>query len=365
MTGLTLIDLFAGCGGMTRGFADAGFIPSAAVEFDEAAASTYAANFGPEVTRFGDVAEFEPDEAVDVVIGGPPCQGFSNLGRRAADDARNVLWRQFVRVVKAAQAPVFVLENVDRFGASTEFEQLRRETRPGGALHGYTISRLSLLATNFGVPQKRIRTIIIGSRIGLMAALEPTNYEQPKDGQLPWRTVRDAISDLAFDGLPTALPDGISVNYFGRPIAGAFKLQDIHVGRNYRDISITRYDLIPPGKSRMVLPEHLLYECWKRHTTGARDVLGRMQWDRPSLTIRTEFFKPEKGAYLHPQWDETGQRINRAITHAEAARLQGFDDRHLWCGSKIDIARQIGNAVPPPLARAIAESVKATFSASA
>ena len=100
----------------------------------------------------------------------------------------------------------------------------------------------------------------------------------------------------------------------------------------------------------MDLPLELLAPCWVNHTTGSGDVMGRLHWDRPSVTIRTEFFKPEKGRYLHPEAD-------RAITHLEAARLQGFSDEHLWVGSKTSIAKQIGNAVPKWLGEAIARSL--------
>jgi DNA (cytosine-5)-methyltransferase 1 len=91
-------------------------------------------------------------------------------------------------------------------------------------------------------------------------------------------------------------------------------------------------------------------ECWVRKTKGGTDLFGRLEWDKPSVTIRTEFFKPEKGRYLHPEAD-------RPITHREAARIQGFPDDFMFSGSKIRVARQIGNAVPVGLARAIAESV--------
>ena len=111
-----------------------------------------------------------------------------------------------------------------------------------------------------------------------------------------------------------------------------------------------------PGGGRFDLPRHLLPPCWANKPTGTTDVMGRMMWNRPSLTIRTEFFKPEKGQYLHPQWDpeDPENRVNRPITHREAALLQTFPPDYLWCGTKIEIARQIGNAVPVKLASAIA-----------
>ncbi len=114
---------------------------------------------------------------------------------------------------------------------------------------------------------------------------------------------------------------------------------------------------IPPGGSRKDLPPELLSDCWKRHTTGHADTMGRMHWDRQSVTIRTEFWKPEKGRYLHPSAD-------RAISHAEASILQGFPADYRWCGTKASIGRQIGNAVPIPLGRAVGCAILAALSSS-
>ena len=123
-------------------------------------------------------------------------------------------------------------------------------------------------------------------------------------------------------------------------------------------LSLERYDHVPPGGGRFDVPDHLLPRCWREKASGTTDVMGRMRWSMPSHTIRTEFFKPEKGSYLHPQWDEAGtHRVNRPITHYEAALLQDFSEDHLWCGSKIEIAKQIGNAVPVGLARALAAHI--------
>jgi len=142
-------------------------------------------------------------------------------------------------------------------------------------------------------------------------------------------TVRDAIGDLSFE--PTE--------------------QNWHIGRNPTTMSLERYRCIPPGGNRFDLPAHLMPECWKRKTKGGTDLFGRLWWDRPSVTIRCEFYKPEKGRYLHPEAD-------RPITHREAARLQGFPDNFVFEGKKIDVGVQIGNAVPPQLAEAIARHVK-------
>jgi len=145
---------------------------------------------------------------------------------------------------------------------------------------------------------------------------------------LPWRTVWDAIGDLPAS--PTE--------------------EDLHWGRNPTALSKKRYRHVPAGGNRFNLPKELTPACWIRKKSGGTDLFGRLWWDRPSVTIRTEFFKPEKGRYLHP-------KEHRPITHREAARLQGFPDDFWFCGSKIGIARQIGNAVPVALAGAIARAV--------
>lgn len=356
-----MIDLFAGCGGMTVGFTQEGFTSALAVEWDRAAASTYAANFGEHHTYWGDISEF-PDEEIpdaDVVIGGPPCQGFSNLGSKDVDDPRNQLWKQYLRFVQVARPQVFVLENVERFRRTSEFELLLAEA-DHGMIKGYELSHGLLLAADYGVAQRRPRTIVIGSRIGKIDLPAPTHAKAPTlDGQLPWETVRSRI-----EGLPET-PDHIDMpeskaTFFGRQIAGEFKGMDLHFGRQPRPLSLERYDHVPPGGGRFDVPTHLLPRCWREKTTGTTDVMGRMRWDAPSLTIRTEFFKPEKGQYLHPQWDalNPARRVNRVITHYEASLLQDFPSDYLWCGSKTEIARQIGNAVPSGLARAVARHVR-------
>ncbi|MCF7551530.1 DNA cytosine methyltransferase [Pseudonocardia sp. WMMC193] len=341
----TLIDLFAGCGGMTAGFVRAGFTPVFAVEHDLHAAATYAANFGEHHVHWGDIAEV-PDERIpraDVVIGGPPCQGFSNLGSKDVDDPRNQLWKQFLRFVQVARPQVFVIENVDRFRSSPEFALLLDEAA-GGMIADYELAHAHLLAADYGVPQRRTRTIVIGSRIG------PVDHPAPTRARGRWRTVRETIGALPARTATTALPDA-RTSVFGESVPGTFKWLDLHFGRTPTPLSLQRYAHIPPGGGRFDLPDELLPRCWREKRTGTTDVMGRMHWDQPSLTIRTEFFKPEKGRYLHPDQD-------RVVTHLEAALLQGFPEDFAWCGSKIRIARQIGNAVPVGLAAAIAGHVR-------
>ena len=357
----TMIDLFAGCGGMTQGFTEAGFKPALAVEFNLWAAATYAANFGESHTFYGDIADLKTEDIpkADLVIGGPPCQGFSNLGSKDIDDPRNQLWKQYVRVVQASSPKVFVLENVDRFMKSSEFQLLLTEVE-SGSLQDYELSYGHLNAADYGVAQRRIRTIVIGSRVGKIDLPSRTHTRNPGEGsQLrQWVGTKDRIWGLPEKPATTMLPES-QTEYFGVRIPGPFKSKDLHIGRNPTDLSLQRYDYVPPGGGRFDVPRDLLPRCWREKTTGTTDVMGRMRWDMPSHTIRTEFFKPEKGSYLHPQWDEAGNhRVNRPITHLEAALLQDFPETFEWCGTKIEIARQIGNAVPVGLARAIGMHVR-------
>jgi DNA (cytosine-5)-methyltransferase 1 len=358
-----MIDLFAGCGGMTTGFTRHGFTPLMAVEWNLHAAATYAANFGEEHTRWRDINEVLEGEIpeADVVIGGPPCQGFSNLGSRDVNDPRNTLWKSYLQVVQRAEPEVFVIENVERFRQSDEFQLLLKEA-DSGLIRGYELTHGVLLAADYGVAQRRPRTIVIGSRIGRIDLPEPTHGGRPEGRLKPWNTVRDRIGDLPAQPKTTSLPDSKTI-YFGEQVPGEFKSTALHFGRNPRELSLQRYDCIPPGGGRFDLPDELLPDCWRNKPTGTTDVMGRMRWDAPSLTIRTEFFKPEKGQYLHPQWDRKSprKRVNRVITHLEAARIQDFPDDFVWCGSKIEIAKQIGNAVPVGLASAVAKQICAAL----
>lgn len=351
---MNLVDLFAGCGGMTLGFRKAGLRSVLAVESDHAAASTYAANFGARHVAWSGIEEVDDElfsrlPEIDVVIGGPPCQGFSGLGSRDPNDPRNQLWREYLRFVAALRPQMFVIENVDRFLRSNEFALLQ-DALAKGALSGYRIVSGVLNAADFGAAQKRHRAIVIGSRTGEPQLPEPTHSRTPVSGLKPWRTVRDVLAGLPARPTGVDLPPDHVDEFFGLAVPGPFKGLDIHVGRRPTDMSLRRYRLVPEGGNRFDLPEDLLSPCWQKKRTGTTDVMGRLHWDQPSVTIRTEFFKPEKGRYLHPS-------ENRPITHYEAAKLQGFPESFGWCGTKVQIARQIGNAVPVPLAYAVARAV--------
>ncbi|MFI5494398.1 DNA cytosine methyltransferase [Actinoplanes sp. NPDC051859] len=325
----TVIDLFSGAGGMTLGFQQAGFLPVLAVDSDADAIRTHAANF-PGESICTDIRTIENFPDADVVVGGPPCQGFSLLGKQIKRErTENFLWREFMRCVEQARPFCFVIENVPEFLKDAAFAGVREESER----LGYRLVHRVLNAADYGVPQKRLRTIIIGSRIGMPSLPEPT-HQQEKDlfSDLPsWRTVRDAIGDLPLE--PTD--------------------RDLHNSRNVTPLSIERYKHIPLGGNRHNLPPHLQPDCWRNKDPrggGSADLMGRMHWDKPSLTIRTQFLKPEKGRYLHPE-------AHRSITVREGARLQTFPDSFTFTGSTFQIVKQIGNAVPVELARNVAVAV--------
>lgn len=323
----TIVELFAGCGGMALGFKRAGFETVLANEWDSAAAESLRINITEKVANCA-IQEIDRFPTADVIVGGPPCQGFSNLGERVPNDPRNQLWRHFIRAVDAVRPKVFVIENVAPLLRSQEFQEIERITQS----FGYSVVGQVLNMADYGVPQTRKRAFIIGVLNGTATLPAVTHLAPDKNGPLfktpNWRTVRDAIGDLPFT--PTE--------------------DNWHLSRNPTPLSRERYRHIPPGGNRWDLPLELMPECWIRKTKGGTDLFGRLWWDRPSVTIRTEFYKPEKGRYLHPE-------AHRPITHREAARLQGFPDDFEFAGSKIQVGVQIGNAVPPPFAEQLARHV--------
>lgn len=326
------MDLFAGCGGLTRGFLDSRKYRAVfAVEWDEGAAATYKANFGDHVFC-GPIERVEEFPKVDVIVGGPPCQGFSPLNMRGVGLERRTLWREYLRALKEAKPDAFVMENVPQLLSSAEYVAFKDAAKE----LDFQIADGVLNAAEFGVPQTRRRAIAIGSRLG-MPELPKGKYRPlnsvPAKGRA-WRTVRDAIGDLP--GAPTD--------------------EDWHNGRNPRPISVERYETIPgEGEGRFELAERrpdITPACWLRKKKGSTDVFGRLWWDRPAFTIRTEFYKPEKGRYLHPS-------EHRPITVREAARLMGFPDDFILPTdqSMTSISKQIGNAVPPPLAQQLGKAL--------
>jgi DNA (cytosine-5)-methyltransferase 1 len=339
----TVLDLFSGAGGMTEGLhATGAFRTVQAVEMDVQAAASYAVTFG-ELVHVGPIGDWLATcdvPSVDVVIGGPPCQGFSTLGKQDAEDVRNSLWRDYAHTIVRAKPKYFVLENVGAFLKSRQFADLREATQSDGLLADYDFEAGVLNAADYGAPQARRRTILIGHHRDVPAPGLPAPTHVGQHVSL-WSVLNRVGARVEVTDLPDRrTPVG------GRLLPGVFTTPELHIGRTYTDRSMARIKSIKKGGNRFNIPHDLLPDCWKKHTTGSADVMGRLSWEKPAVTIRTEFFKPEKGRYLHPV-------EHRALTHYEAALIQGFPDDHKWIGSKVSIARQIGNAVPIPLGRAI------------
>ncbi|WP_081920496.1 DNA cytosine methyltransferase [Terrabacter tumescens] len=341
---LTVLDLFAGAGGLTAGLHEGSsrFRTVRAVEMDVEAAASYAENF-TDVVYAGGIEQWLHEEDVpdvDIVVGGPPCQGFSPLGKQDANDERNTLWRHYVETIRRAKPQMFLMENVPAFLKSPQFDIFAASFDESGPLSDYRFLPQVLNSAEFGAAQVRKRVVVMGAH----KDLDAPDFPQSSVAE-GYRTVRDAFEGITpFTGQRELPPR--QLEFRSRLLKGSFKSSELHIGRHYADTSLERFRSIPYGGGRFDLPEGLKTPCWKKHTTGSGDVMGRLVWEKPSVTIRTEFFKPEKGRYLHPTQ-------HRAITHFEAARLQGFPDDFRFVGSKTSIARQIGNAVPIPLGAAL------------
>ena len=324
MSGFSFIDLFAGAGGVTLGLERAGGDPdSIAIEADPDCAETFRRNFPRATVLEQDIRDVDfRGFKTDVVVAGPPCQGFSLLNRRREGDPRRVLFNEVIRCVDAMKPKLVAVENVAGFAVSDEADELLTALTKRGFN-----ARIDVVnAADYGVPQRRMRAITIASRAGRSLPWpRPTHGTSARD--LPdHRTVADA-----FTMLPT------------KPTDEGWHRDDY---RNRSD-QIERLRSIREGGSRRDLPPDLVLDCWKE-ADGFNDVLGRLAWHRPATTVRTEFFRPEKGRFLHPRED-------RPITPREAARLQSFPDDFEFPSDQTlySVARQIGNAMPPRLAEAI------------
>jgi DNA (cytosine-5)-methyltransferase 1 len=348
------VDLFSGAGGLAQGFRQASdrkfrFVSAFAVELEEPFADSYKKNFGDHVFvgRIEDVGQKDLPDDIDLVIGGPPCQGFSTLGKMSRTDHHahlNSLWEHYFKVVKWLHPKVFVIENVPQFLNSVQYQEAVKVAQASG----YKVKGGVLNAWDFGVPQIRRRGFVIGVRDGTPEPRLPVPNARR-------RKVTTGNAIRRFGNKPLVYNFDNGRGELTRK--GVHRVIDLHLGRHPTEISLERYKLIPYGGNRFDLMKRnrsITPRCWLDKPFGSTDVFGRLEWEKPSVTIRTEFFKPEKGRYLHPEQ-------HRPITHLEAAKLQTFPDHYKFCGSKIEIARQIGNAVPPNLAEAVARAVRRIF----
>lgn len=340
----TVIDLFAGVGGLSLGFEMKGFQVLLANEYDESIAAAYMANHKKTKMIVGDITKLDLDKTfgdykgkVDVIIGGPPCQGFSQKGqRKTIHDKRNFLFKYYVAVVKLVSPKYFVMENVPNL-LTAEGGYFRKEIEELFNEMGYSLKYGVLNASDYGVPQNRRRAVIIGKLGG-----EAPQLPAPQNKTV---TIWDAISDLAY------LESGEGEDEQEYKMQAESKYEKLlrknstvlynHVATKHSQVALERLALIPPNAGKEVLPkEHITKSIYSGTWT-------RMKKDEISVTITTRFDTPSSGKFTHPF-------LNRAITVREAARIQSFPDTFKFVGNKGSQMKQVGNAVPPLLASAIA-----------
>lgn len=310
-------DLFCGAGLFGQAFKQEGARLRFAVEMDRHAASSYAQNVGNHV-EIGKVELLAPPSNADILIAGPPCQGFSTLGRRDPRDVRNQLCLDVPRWARAARSSVVVIENVPPFLESPQWIELSEQL---GDM-GFEVATWVLDAADFGVPQHRRRSFTIASKIGLPSSPEVRAR----------RMANDAFRKTS-------------------------KYDPMHVWPEPTTLAKSRIQLIPPGGDRRDLVRLLPNECppsWTRIGCQATDVWGRMNVKRPANTLRCDFQNPSKGRYIHPT-------LNRMISLREGARLQQIPEDWTLNGHRTAITRQIGNGVPLGLGTAIAKRVLELF----
>ncbi|MBS5862122.1 MAG: DNA (cytosine-5-)-methyltransferase [Firmicutes bacterium] len=320
----TYMDLFAGAGGMSLGFDNAGFKNLLAVEFNKDFAETYKKNFPRHNLIVDDIKnvteqqiyDIIKNEKVDVIIGGPPCQGFSiagNIGRNFIDDDRNRLFKEFVRFVKIIKPRVFVLENVAAMERHDKGKTIKEIVSSFKEI-GYDIKYKVLNAVNFGVPQERRRIFIVGT-------LGENNFEYPQEIN-KIVTVKDAIDDLPKleNGETSEIPN--------------------HTAMKHSAQMLEKMSYVSDGGNRNDIPENL------RPKSGDSRKYIRYDSKKPSFCVTGDMRK----IFHYSQ--------NRALTCRELARLQTFPDSFVFLGNTGKVQQQIGNAVPVLLASKIALQVK-------
>ncbi len=334
-----LIDCFCGAGGLSHGFSMAGFTPVFAFDNDPACIETYNNNIGShghvldakKVNRklIENLTSINLDD-ITVIAGGPPCQGFSVQRRGSDHDDRNTLVLDFIRLVLEIKPKFFIMENVGGL-LSKRGKPYIEEIITNCEKNNYRIRIEKLNAISFGVPQNRKRVFIIGQKIIKGQPNCEVDFSKIKETNLGFKTVFEAIKDLQHVEIGS-IPN--------------------HIADKLSKINIDRISSIKEGQGRESLPEHLQLTCHNKNNNHRHlDVYGRMAWHSPSPTITARFDSFSRGRFGHPE-------LNRTITLREGARLQSFPDTFVFYGSKVQIAKQIGNAVPPLLAKSVAENLK-------
>lgn len=344
-----ILDLFCGAGGFSYGMhKNPHFFTEVALDFNPHAANTFKKNMPSTTVVVGDITDesikqqiidSSRERNVNMIIGGPPCQGFSMKGKKMGlDDPRNFLFVEYLNIVKEIQPEVFVIENVKAL-LSTSAGWFKNEIVTKITNMGYHVEVGVLNAANFGVPQTRERAIFICCKSKSISLPLPTSSAV---------TVRDAISDLSYleSGEGTFEQDYqiAATSEYQKLMRGDCSILHNHQASKHKQVAIDKLRMIPPEKGKEFLPKELLGKQQFRTTWG------RLIWDEPSPTIDTRFDAASNGKNNHPY-------LHRAITPREAARIQSFGDDFIFYGSKVYVRQQVGNAVPPLMAKAIADQI--------
>lgn len=333
------IDSFSGAGGLCLGLIEAGFDVLYSFDIDSKAIATINSNqvyFKGHKAEVRNIYDVNPQELLsslnlqsgelDLLAGGPPCQGFSVQRIGADTDERNHLVEEYIGKVIAIRPKMFILENVPGIEGKRGHDILHNALDKVEET-GYFIHAKTLDAQEFGVPQRRRRVVIVGERKDHKVPL--FEYPQPSESRI---TVRDTIGSLP------------------EPPVDGKEHPDVSLHRRDRlsAKNIARLQALKPGQGRDFLPPELLADCHKvsSNVIGHRNVYGRMPWDDVSPTITARFDSFTRGMFGHPEQD-------RSISLREGAMLQTFPVDFMFVGNKVDIARQIGNAVPVKMAKAI------------
>ena len=349
-----ILDLFCGAGGFSYGLHQVnGFETKVALDFNKEATITFSKNMPNAKVICGDITnkdikeeiiKLSKDNNVNMVIGGPPCQGFSLKGKKLGlNDPRNFLFLEYFNIVKELKPKIFIIENVKAI-IHSENGYFKNQIIEMFSSLGYKVTCDILKAKNFGIPQSRERAFFIGS------LNEEIELPLGNDNII---TVREAIEDLAY---LNAGEGSFEMNYINEPTSqyqkdrrkGQIKLYN-HQATKHSKVAIEKLELIKPECGKECLPK----EMWGNQKFSC--TWGRLKWNDISPTIDTRFDTPSNGTNSHPF-------LHRAITPREAARIQSFDDSFIFYGNKTSICKQIGNAVPPLLAKALGEQIQKSIS---
>jgi DNA (cytosine-5)-methyltransferase 1 len=367
---LKVIDLFCGVGGLSFGFAhNENFEIVAANEILPNMAKAYSLNHPTAKVYVEDIKYFNAKKIendlnikaneIDIIVGGPPCQAYSTVGKRLIDDPRGKLFQEYYRVLKEFDPNIFLFENVKGLLSMQGGELLETIISLFKSL-GYKVQYKLLNAADFGAPQIRERVVIIGSKLKTdFQYPEPTHYNQEETPDLfnkklnPYLTLEEAISDLPFIKSNEESFEYASgaQNYFQKFMRknAPIKLMD-HNSPNNNEKLVKIMELLPDGGTPEDLPENL------RPTSGFKNTYCRLWWKRPATTITRNLSTPSSSRCIHP-------KAPRPLTTREGARIQCFPDDYQFFGSRSDRNLQIGNAVPTFLSNALAKSILENFKA--